>query len=203
MNIPTCSSALLPPPRTNRRSGRACGCLRTRGACRSPPPPAPSSRSRWRERRSEASGDIQRSRERSRIGRGVCASRFPGRGASTARSCSRREISTLRSSATSSPRSGCGLEVALEGTGLDAELMREYFAAWDEREAYAVSHVGWGTNPRARWEALALYDRRDVNGTEQRAFAGNFLYSTGANEVAGRRTLGHFDQIGRASCREG
>ena len=32
-----------------------------------------------------------------------------------------------------------------------------------------------------------------MNGTEQRAFAGNFLYSTGANEVAGRHTLGHFD----------
>ena len=29
--------------------------------------------------------------------------------------------------------------------------------------------------------------------TELRAFAGNFLYSTGANEVAGRYTLGHFD----------
>src|SRR6267143_5971398 len=82
---------------------------------------------------------------------------------------------------------------AIEGAGLDAELMREYFAAWGDREAYAVSHLGWGTNPRARWEALALYDRRDVNGTEQRAFAGNFLYSTGANEVAGRHTLGHFD----------
>jgi 2,5-dihydroxypyridine 5,6-dioxygenase len=82
---------------------------------------------------------------------------------------------------------------AIEGDSLDAELMREYFSAWGDREAYAVSHVGWGTNPRARWEALAMYDRRDVNGTEQRAFAGNFLYSTGANEVAGRHTLGHYD----------
>ncbi|MDA8108393.1 MAG: peptidase M29 [Betaproteobacteria bacterium] len=81
----------------------------------------------------------------------------------------------------------------IEGDGLDAELMREYFAAWGDREAYAVSHVGWGMNARARWEALVLYDRRDVNGTEQRAFAGNFLYSTGANEVAGRYTLGHYD----------
>ena len=79
------------------------------------------------------------------------------------------------------------------GSGVDAELMREYFAAWGDREAYAVSHVGWGLNRKARWEALALYDRGDVNGTEQRAFAGNFLYSTGANEVAGRHTLGHFD----------
>jgi len=82
---------------------------------------------------------------------------------------------------------------AIEGDSLDAELMREYFAAWGDREAYAVSHVGWGMNRQARWDALVMYDRGDVNGTEQRAFAGNFLYSTGANEVAGRHTLGHFD----------
>jgi 2,5-dihydroxypyridine 5,6-dioxygenase len=82
---------------------------------------------------------------------------------------------------------------SIEGESLDAELMRDYFAAWGDREAYAVSHVGWGMNTRARWDALMLYDKRDVNGTEQRAFAGNFLYSTGANEVAGRHTLGHFD----------
>jgi 2,5-dihydroxypyridine 5,6-dioxygenase len=40
---------------------------------------------------------------------------------------------------------------------------------------------------------MTMYDRSDFNGTELRAFAGNFLYSTGANEVAGRHTLGHFD----------
>ncbi len=83
--------------------------------------------------------------------------------------------------------------VALDGEGLDVELMRSYLAAWGDREAYAVSHVGWGMNPAARWEALQMYDKRDTNGTELRAFAGNFLYSTGANEVAGRFTLGHFD----------
>lgn len=81
----------------------------------------------------------------------------------------------------------------IAGDGLDADLFREYIAAWGDRDAYAVSHVGWGMNPAARWEALALYDKRDVNGTELRAFAGNFLYSTGANETAGRYTLGHFD----------
>ena len=81
----------------------------------------------------------------------------------------------------------------IEGDGVDAQLMREYFDAWGERDAYAVSHVGWGLNTAARWDALTMYDRGDVNGTEQRAFAGNFLYSTGANEVAGRHTLGHFD----------
>jgi 2,5-dihydroxypyridine 5,6-dioxygenase len=48
-------------------------------------------------------------------------------------------------------------------------------------------------NPRARWDAMVMYDRRDINGTELRAFAGNFLFSTGANETAGRFTQGHFD----------
>lgn len=81
----------------------------------------------------------------------------------------------------------------IDGDGVDAEMMRGYLAGWNERDAYAVSHVGWGMNPLARWDALAFYDKRDCNGTELRAFAGNFLYSTGANEVAGRHTLGHFD----------
>jgi 2,5-dihydroxypyridine 5,6-dioxygenase len=82
---------------------------------------------------------------------------------------------------------------AIEGEGVDAVLMREHLAAWGERSAHAVSHVGWGLNPRARREALLFHDRRDVNGTELRAAAGNFLFSTGANEFAGRYTEGHFD----------
>jgi 2,5-dihydroxypyridine 5,6-dioxygenase len=81
----------------------------------------------------------------------------------------------------------------IEGTGTDAELMRRYLAAWGDRAAYAVSHVGWGMNEGARYEALSMYDQRDTNGTELRAVAGNFLFSTGANEFAGRFTEGHFD----------
>ena len=73
------------------------------------------------------------------------------------------------------------------------DLIGAFRKAWGDKEAYAVSHVGWGMNRGARWEAMTMYDKRDCNGTEQRAFAGNFLYSTGANEVAGRHTLGHYD----------
>jgi len=40
---------------------------------------------------------------------------------------------------------------------------------------------------------MTMYDRTDTNGTELRAVAGNFLYSTGANEFAKRFTRGHFD----------
>src|SRR3954469_24977093 len=80
---------------------------------------------------------------------------------------------------------------ALEGEGADAAMMRAYLASWGDREAYAVSHVGWGMNPGARYEALTMYDKNDTNGTELRAVAGNFLFSTGANEFAGRYTAGH------------
>ncbi len=75
----------------------------------------------------------------------------------------------------------------------DAELFASYLGSFGERDAYATSHVGWGMNPAARWDTLAMFDRSQINGTEARAFAGNFLYSTGANEVAGRFCRGHFD----------
>ena len=81
----------------------------------------------------------------------------------------------------------------IDGKGLDAELLRSYYEAWRERDAYATSHVGWGMNLDARAESMMMYDRKDINGTELRAFAGNFLYSTGANETAGRFTACHFD----------
>ncbi len=81
----------------------------------------------------------------------------------------------------------------IEGDGADARLMRNYLEAFADAQAYATSHVGWGLNPLARYEALTMYDKGDLNGTELRAVAGNFLYSTGANEFAGRFTQGHFD----------
>jgi 2,5-dihydroxypyridine 5,6-dioxygenase len=81
----------------------------------------------------------------------------------------------------------------IEGTGVDAQLMRDYIAAWGDQAAYAVSHVGYGLHPAARFDSMAMFDKRDFNGTELRCAAGSFLYSTGANESAGRYTLGHFD----------
>lgn len=81
----------------------------------------------------------------------------------------------------------------IQGQGLDARLMREYLKSFGDKNAYATSHVGWGLNPGSRYEALCCYDQRETNGTELRALAGNFLYSTGANEFANRFTDGHFD----------
>ena len=81
----------------------------------------------------------------------------------------------------------------ISGDGHDAELMRSYLEAFGEPDAYAISHIGWGMNTAARWESLAMWDKSAINGTELRAFAGNVVFSTGANEVAGRFCRGHFD----------
>ena len=82
----------------------------------------------------------------------------------------------------------------IEG-GFGAELLREYMSEFNDPEAYAVSHLGWGLNPRARWSRLALLDRQQTNGNDARAFAGNFMFSTGPNTDAGgsRDTLCHLD----------
>lgn len=82
---------------------------------------------------------------------------------------------------------------SVEGEGLDAELFRSYNNHWGDREAWACSHLGWGLNTNARWEATTLYDKGDGNGGEQRCFAGNVLFSTGTNPAAGRETHGHYD----------
>lgn len=87
---------------------------------------------------------------------------------------------------------GGGLDPA-SPRSVDGALFASYLDAFGEAHARGVSHVGWGMNTAARWESMALLDKGEHNGTELRAFAGNFLYSTGANEVAGRFCRGHFD----------
>ena len=82
---------------------------------------------------------------------------------------------------------------AIRGDGIDALHLREYMEAWDDRNAFGMSHVGWGMNHGAKWVSATMYDKRDMQAVEFRAIAGSFLWSTGANQYAGRYTLGHFD----------
>jgi 2,5-dihydroxypyridine 5,6-dioxygenase len=87
----------------------------------------------------------------------------------------------------------------IEG-GLDAELMRSWLRDGEvsagDREPYAVSHLGWGLNPQARWDSIALYgDMPERSRAAARTFPGNFLFSTGPNTQGGgkRKTRGHYD----------
>lgn len=79
--------------------------------------------------------------------------------------------------------------------GLDADILRDYMASYNDPEAYAMSHIGWGLQPRARWSTLGMYDREATIGMDARAFEGNFLFSFGPNNEAGgsRTTACHID----------
>ena len=89
--------------------------------------------------------------------------------------------------------------VGIEG-GIDAKLMREWLedgkSRADDRDPYAVSHLGWGLNPQALWYAIALHgDVPERHRAAARTFPGNFLFSTGPNTQGGgkRDTRGHYD----------
>ena len=86
-----------------------------------------------------------------------------------------------------------GFVEEIDGSGLDAELLRDYFSRWNDRNAYGISHVGWGLHEKALWDALTFYDRNEAAGVDGRSFAGNFLISTGPNYAAGRHSRCHFD----------
>ena len=94
----------------------------------------------------------------------------------------------------------------ISGPGLDAKLMRDWLTGnmkhAEDMDGFAVSHLGWGTNPYCRADNMALYgydnDRNNGNG---RGIAGNFLFSTGPNTQGGgtRKTTGHYD-VPMLSC---
>jgi 2,5-dihydroxypyridine 5,6-dioxygenase len=84
--------------------------------------------------------------------------------------------------------------------GLDAKLMRDWLTdnatGPDDRDPFAVSHLGWGMNPQARWYGLGLYgENPERHRAAARTFPGNFLFSTGPNSQGGgkRTTRGHYD----------
>jgi len=79
--------------------------------------------------------------------------------------------------------------------GFDAEHLESYMLSFNDPEVFAISHIGWGLQPRATWSALGLYDRGESVGIDGRAFYGNFLFSTGPNTEAGgtRNTPCHMD----------
>ncbi|GEO26452.1 hypothetical protein AAC03nite_22370 [Alicyclobacillus acidoterrestris] len=85
-----------------------------------------------------------------------------------------------------------GRVVSVEG-GFDAKLISEYMKSFDDPNAYGISHIGFGLNERARWDALVT-ETRGI-GMDGRAFLGNVLFSTGPNaEIGGTNdTACHLD----------
>ncbi|MGE0544981.1 MAG: leucyl aminopeptidase [Dehalococcoidia bacterium] len=84
----------------------------------------------------------------------------------------------------------------IDGIGVDAELMRSYLHRFCDPRAYAISHIGWGMDPKGRWEFMGTDPLGLMSGgVDGRSFAGNVLFSTGPNlELGGENdTACHLD----------
>jgi len=83
-----------------------------------------------------------------------------------------------------------GKIVKFEG-GFDAKLLQGYFEAAKEKNAYQVSHIGWGTEHRAQWHSIGLnfrevgglMDSESYYGNMQIAFGSNFTSDLGGKNV--------------------
>jgi 2,5-dihydroxypyridine 5,6-dioxygenase len=77
--------------------------------------------------------------------------------------------------------------------GADALLLRDAMAAAGELDAYGISHIGWGLNERARWDALLV--NPGSMGMDVRGYEGCVMFATGPNSEFGgsNHTPCHFD----------
>lgn len=86
-----------------------------------------------------------------------------------------------------------GFIAELIGDGGDARALRSYLESWNDPNGYGVSHVGWGLDDSAQWNAMDVYPDGYLTGQDLRAFAGNFMFSNGPNPVTARQTQCHCD----------
>lgn len=77
--------------------------------------------------------------------------------------------------------------------GADAKTIDRYFRDSEDKWARYLSHMGWGLMKSADWFAQAMYSKHEVMGMDARAFAGNFLWSTGPHPVLQRDSYAHLD----------
>ena len=83
----------------------------------------------------------------------------------------------------------------VEGS-LDADMFRSWLDSCKisetDKDPYAVSHLGWGLNPAARWDDILAHENQvPWLAASMRSFPGNFLFSTGPGHR--RVTRGHID----------
>jgi 2,5-dihydroxypyridine 5,6-dioxygenase len=84
-----------------------------------------------------------------------------------------------------------GAIVAVEG-GRDARLLEMALHANDDPEARLISHVGWGGDPRADWNALSLYAGHGGGGADIRSYQGAVVIAFGSNTDMGGANDTHF-----------
>ena len=83
-----------------------------------------------------------------------------------------------------------GTVTSIDG-GYDAFMIRDYIDGWADPEGFSISHVGWGSHPRALWNAIAFQDPLDIIGQDGRTAYGTTLFALGENATfGGKQTTG-------------
>jgi 2,5-dihydroxypyridine 5,6-dioxygenase len=77
--------------------------------------------------------------------------------------------------------------------GPDATRLSQFFDDSGDQWARSLSHMGWGLMRSANWFATAMYSKHEIMGMDARAFAGNFLWSTGPHPFLGHDSFAHLD----------
>jgi 2,5-dihydroxypyridine 5,6-dioxygenase len=85
-----------------------------------------------------------------------------------------------------------GYVAAIEG-GVEAMFLRDYYESYGDPAGYQVSHLNWGLNPNARWDAIA--SGTGGIGMDARSLRGGVTFSTGPNHHHGgdNRSKCHVD----------
>jgi 2,5-dihydroxypyridine 5,6-dioxygenase len=80
--------------------------------------------------------------------------------------------------------------------GVDAVLLQDRLEQARDPEAYIISHIGWGTDHRARWSEIAQRGTEE-GAREVRSTYGNVQIAFGANYRLGgkNKTMAHEDLI--------
>lgn len=83
----------------------------------------------------------------------------------------------------------------IDGGGIDAVMLRDHFGRGPGTDADRISHIGWGCDPRARYDTLERYAAYHTRGAEVRSVYGAVTIAFGSNaDLGGRnRTQLHLD----------
>jgi len=83
----------------------------------------------------------------------------------------------------------------MEGAGLDVVILRDHLARGQGTDADRISHIGWGCDRRARYDALDRYAHYHTRGAEVRGVYGAVTIAFGSNADLGgaNRTQLHLD----------
>jgi 2,5-dihydroxypyridine 5,6-dioxygenase len=95
-----------------------------------------------------------------------------------------------------------GIITKIDG-GVDAVLLEEHIGQAKDPEAFIISHIGWGTDHRARWSEIAQRGTEE-GGRDVRSTYGNVQIAFGANYRLGgkNQTMAHEDLILRRATFE-